>query len=507
MLRYIIGILTLAGLTSLQAEEQFSPRLSLQDALYIALEGNTDIQIERLTPLVAEQIVQQRLGIFDPRFEVSYDYRNLSRQQNTQEFISSGGGRLEGTPRIFDENAHFFSAGLISLLEFGTRVEVGVTANRISNSIIRQDSSTFNLFDPEYRTFMGLKLRQPLLQGFGRDVTTAQIRIARKSREIEDARLKAVVVNTARLVSSAYYDLLFSHDQLRIREEELSTLKTLAEDQQRQVERGLLSSRQYGAVLAEMAEVEEQYLRASITFSNIQVEVMRLLGRLSGNPTETLFTPDRALTDDFPAINLNDTQLFSIENRPDYLEALLELERAEIEVDYARNLRQPNLDLTGSFGVSGLDREMGKSFGRAFSDSYVDWGVGVVFSIPWGNIEANARHQEAVLRKNRANSSIHHAQNRASAEIRTAIETVRILQNQVDSLSQFRSHFENEMEEENIRLERGETSPLQMTQLRRDLADARIREKAAVVLLHQSYLHLMAANGSLLDHFGLQFEP
>lgn len=507
MFRLFLCILTATGCTTLFAAETEVPRISLQEALYIALEGNTDLQIERITPLVAEEAVQQRMGIFDPRFEVNYDYRNLRRQQNTQEFLSSGGDRLEGTPRIFDENAHFFSAGLTSLLEYGTKLEVGITANRISNSIIRRDSSNFNLYDPEYRTFMGVQLRQPILQGFGRDVTTAQIRIARKSREIEDARLQAVVVNITRLVAAGYYDLLFTHDQLRIRENELNTLKELAEEQQRQVERGLLSARQYGAVLAEMAEVEEQYLRASITYSDTQVEIMRLLGRLTGNPLETLFAPDHELNDNFPAIDLNDTSLFSVENRPEYLEALLELERAEIEVGYARNLRQPNLDLTGSFGVSGLDKEMGKSFGRAVSDSYVDWGVGFVFSIPWGNVEANARHQEAVLRRNRASAMISNTQNRATAEIRTAVETVRILKNQVDSLRQFRTHFESEMEEETIRLERGETSPLQMTQLRRDLADARIREKAAIVLLHQSYLQLMAANGTLMDHFGLHFEP
>ncbi|MCD8482320.1 MAG: TolC family protein [Verrucomicrobia bacterium] len=238
--------------------------LTLRDALVLALRQNPDIRVEETSPLIAAAITEQRRGFFDPRLEGSYTFRSVERQQNTQEFISSGGS-FGTAPRIFDEQSHRLNLNVATRLEWGTQIEAGMRTSKVNNSIIR--TSPQAMFASEHETFIGVTVRQPLMQGFGRSANTIAIRIARKNEEVEQMRLLGTIYGVSAQVASSWYDLLFAKAQRDVRRSEVAALKAVLDEQMLQVERGLLSMRQFSAAHAELAEAEEQAIQAEINFS------------------------------------------------------------------------------------------------------------------------------------------------------------------------------------------------------------------------------------------------
>ncbi|MCD8482319.1 MAG: TolC family protein [Verrucomicrobia bacterium] len=205
----------------------------------------------------------------------------------------------------------------------------------------------------------------------------------------------------------------------------------------------------------------------------------------------------------FPRLNSSINILDLVDKLPEYLQALRQFERAMLEVEQVADFKRAQLDLVGSAGVSGLSGSFKQSFDQTFRTDYNDYSIGVTFSVPWGNVEARGRQQEALQRRARAARELHRAQGRAAAELRAAKETIDVMHQRLVTMRGYREHFQREYDEEMIRLERGETSLVQLAQFRRALADAEVRELASIAILHQSYVRLMAANASLLTHFNI----
>src|SRR5439155_17084014 len=100
--------------------------------------------------------------------------------------------------------------------QFSTGAEV-----TLSTDLTRYDNHSPGLFlfpDPAYTTAARLGISQPLLRGFGSDVTQATIRIAQNAeqRSVED--LRANLMQTALDAESAYWNLVQAWRDLAIRQ-------------------------------------------------------------------------------------------------------------------------------------------------------------------------------------------------------------------------------------------------------------------------------------------------
>jgi len=186
---------------------------------------------------------------------------------------------------------------------------------------------------------------------------------------------------------------------------------------------------------------------------------------------------------------------------------VLEVEKVVIELSIAKNLKRPQFDIIGSAGLNGIDSSFGRSISNTFDGDYPELSLGVSISIPWGNNEAKGREREAVMRRTRAERQADNARTRASVDVRTAVEAISVLEDRLRRVRAYREHFTKEVSEESIRLERGETTLVQLVQFQRALADARVREMSAITQLHQAHVQLRTADASILNYLGLEFEP
>ena len=89
-------------------------------------------------------------------------------------------------------------------------------------------------------------------------------------------------------------------------------------------------------------------------------------------------------------------------NRLDYRAALATVEAEEIRVKYARNQRLPQIDIVGNYGQSGLDRSYSSAYSQAKSGQAPQWQIGIMGSVPIGNIQPRAQYDAALARKEQA---------------------------------------------------------------------------------------------------------
>src|SRR5687767_2732439 len=83
--------------------------------------------------------------------------------------------------------------------------------------------------------------------------------------------------------------------------------------------------------------------------------------------------------------------------RPDYRQAVLEIERNNITLAFTRNQALPRFDLVGSLAMLGFDDDLGTSFNRIPRRDQTAWSIGAIVSIPIPNREGRGATNAAKL--------------------------------------------------------------------------------------------------------------
>ena len=99
-------------------------------------------------------------------------------------------------------------------------------------------------------------------------------------------------------------------------------------------------------------------------------------------------------------LELRESLLKAIANRPDVRKSLYEIDIAEINEVVADNGRLPELDVQASVSTQGLSETYGEGYSGAFTGDYISYLVGLVFQYPLGN-----RGPEAAFRASRLERS------------------------------------------------------------------------------------------------------
>src|SRR5207244_13467150 len=94
-------------------------------------------------------------------------------------------------------------------------------------------------------TFSGstgfLQLRQPLLKNLWIDDNRLQIYLDRKNLEISELDLRAQVITTVTDVETAYYNLLFAQESVKVQQKALELANRLVAENKKRVEVGALA--------------------------------------------------------------------------------------------------------------------------------------------------------------------------------------------------------------------------------------------------------------------------
>ena len=371
-------------------------KLSLQEALKLAITQNLDIAIAEENTEISTFQLKSAKGDFEPLLSANYN-----RSQGTRPPFNTNEGPLGSSIENIDD---IWNLSISKRFQTATQLTLsaGITRNESNsqNSIgVANDNSTNNLV---FGSSLFAEIRQPLLRGFSFDLDVPRAQILRAEFTSDNAALEQksslmrITVETIR----AYWDLFEQISAYKVQKTSLEL--ALKQDQvtKKQIDAGLrapsdalgsqsvVSSRQLALVSAEAAiQTSANELRRIL---NLPLDQWK-------RPLVTSDVPD--FTDD--TASKKELKENALANRPEIAQFKNRAASNQLDLRLVKNERLPTVDLQANLGTNGLDPSFGTSFSQAADANTRRWGVGVVLS--WAPLGQKARADIQVTKRNQAN--------------------------------------------------------------------------------------------------------
>jgi outer membrane protein TolC len=410
--------------------------LSIDDLINLTLENNLDIGVSRLAPIASEYSIRTNFRPFEPTLQVGASVgRNTSRSQT----------QLTGVDSV-SQLSHRYNIGYIQTLQTGADIAVNFVVNRSSSN------NAFNTFNPSWVGQMQYSFTQRLLRGFGRSVNTRSIRIAQNNKTISEVQFERMVIDLVTQTQKSYWDLVFTSEDLKVKQDSLALAERTLNDNQRQVDVGTLARIDLVQARSQVATRREELVVSNYTETQFQDQIKKALTRQPDpglvlariSPTQNAQTtqpPDPA-----DILPVADAIRVALENRPELRQASLQLRNTEIEIDYARNQLKPTLDIAAGYtqnGVGGTETirngfgptapivsvvpgGLGDALSEIFRSRTAGYTLEFNMQIPLSNRSQQAEYSRVAVEKRTAEENIKSIEQQIALEVRNAVTAVQM---------------------------------------------------------------------------------
>lgn len=459
-------------------------RLTVEDAVLLALQNNRDLRVERLNPVIVASFEQIERGVYDPEV-----FANAELFTSESAETSRATGEEFSTTR--DETSVI--AGVRQLLPTGTDIEATVSAERsISNR------------SPEQQVVRaGLSVTQALLRGFGPAVNLAAIRQAELDTVASLHQLHGFIEALLADTEIRYWRYALAAQRIRIFEESLALARRQQEEIEQRIEIGVLAQTQAASAQAEVAQREQDLIDARSDLEILRLQLLRLLNPHQGNVFEhSIEIETDPATEPAPIENLDERIELALRMRPDLNEAKLRLDQARLETVVTRNGILPRLDFFISLGKTGFGDTFSNTVQEIDSPTF-DLTAGLEFSYPIGNRVAEGRDEGARASRRQASEAVSNLEQLIRLDVRLAAAEVERSREQISATTATRRLREEALRAEEERFRVGDSTSLLVAQSQRDLLESRINEVDALVAYRIALIELYLAEGALLSRRGL----
>src|SRR5262245_44797772 len=483
-------------------------RMSVDDAVQLALEQNLGIRIQRIDPQIQDLGVATARSFWAPRLASSFS-RNSQIQRSTSIF--------SGAATSIDNGSLATGIGLDQLLPWGASYSSTFNSSRFTTTSLASN------FSPQLTSTINLNYTQSLLRNFRFDQVRQQVAVSVKLRDLSDIQLQAVVAQTTRNVKNAYWDLTYAINNLAAQRQSLELAERSLRDNQRRVEVGTMAPIDIIQAQAEVASNEQNVIVA-------EAEIKRNEDRLRAlvfdpdmaNFWTTTLEPTDAAPYEEQAIDVDAAIRNALDKRSDINQIKNSLAQNDINIRYFRNQTLPDIAASVSYiatGTSGTqlspvdfssitsgaipprsvvaNRSFSSALGDIFQNNFPNWTVGVTVSYPIGASTAETSLARARLQAQQTQSQVKNVQLQVATQVRDFARQVRTNQQRVKAARASRELQEKKLEAEEKKQAAGLSTTFLVVQAQRDLAQSRTLEIRAIA----DY------NKSLVDFDAVQLIP
>ena len=373
------------------------------------------------------------------------------------------------------------------------------------------------------------------------------IKLAKQQVESSGLDVKQQIIQTVGSVERAFYNLIADRQNLIIAE---NSLKNAQED---------LRIMKIKTDVGTEAKTRLPQLEAEVYSRQASLISVRNSFTTQVNTLKSLMTDDFATAIDkelSPVGELNPVQtVFSrtdswdkaLNNRPDILKSTIALERADIRLKFNKNQLYPQLDLIGSYGLSGSDsadimhmydgkayanrvynpefnpadpnskRFLSKpfvsraaAFNPTFRDirrgDYPNYSVGLQLNIPIPNRSARANYKTAQAQKETAILQHKRLEQSIMIDIDSLIRSAESSFERIESTRLARVSGELAVQNERTLRDEGASTDFVVLRAERDLTSRRYSEIRAKADYLIALVRLAEAEASILDKHGINVE-
>jgi outer membrane protein TolC len=486
-------------------------RLSIDEAVKLALEQNLGIQVERVNPRIQDLVVAQARNLWTP---VGFTTIN-NNSRSTQPDNAFAGGLTSVNDQQFSTQF-----GVNQTLKTGGSYSAGWLSYRATST------NLFNNYDPRLSSTLQLNVTQPLLRNFKIDTTRQQLAVSRKDRDTSDLQLRATIAATTRNVKNAYWELAYQMASLAAAQESLDLAKRVLSDNEKRVQIGTMAPIDIVEAQAEVARNEEAVIISQAAIERAE-DVLRalILGVDSPDFWSIRIEPSDAPVFESPAVDVDSAVNRALSNRLDILIAKNNLEREDINILYYKNQSMPDVSANfnySSAAVGGVqlspvtslnvgtvqrsivaNRSYGSVLGDVLSNTYPVWTLGVTVSYPIGASTAEANLARSRLQKEQSETQLKQMQVNIATQVRDLARQVQTNEKRVDTTRVSRELAERRLEAAEKKFAAGIETSFFVFQAQRDLSQARTNLVRAVADLNKALVDLEAVQEAPLTAAGV----
>ncbi len=499
----VIGIAT-AGMALAQPEAGGERNISLEDCILNALKNNLRLSAEVLAPEAAGYAVRRAGEIFLPQLTVGFN----KSEQNSASFSF-----IDATGQVITNSSNY-NAGISQVIPTGGQLDLSL------RSYGQDTNRNFQTINPVYGSTLSFNFVQPLLRDFGIKTTRRQIIVAQHNRDISEAQLKQTLLDTVYSVEEAYWNLVFSRENLQVGKESLLLARDLLAKSERELEVGMIPPIELLSAKAEAARREADILQAEVEVRNAEDTLRRLINLpLERDAPPQALVPTEAPKAEPFRMSFEEAMGLAEMNRPDLESSRIQIRSRNLDLSYAKNQLLPGLSLEASYwspGISGTqllyqdDNPLtGVVIGEvpggaslalkdAFNFKYVNWSVGMTIDIPLASAVSRAQYYQAKIEAERAVILLEDREQEVVVEIQALLRACETDAKKAQAYKIARELAEESLRAEEKKLRAGLSTNYTVLQFQRDLATAKSNELRALVDYNLSLAGISRATGASL---------
>ncbi len=471
-------------------------RLTLDDAVRLALENNLGLQVARFNPQLQDLSLAVTRGIYAPAFTTRFG-QNGNNQPST--------GFLSGSTTSTNSNQFSSNIALEQTIRTGGSYSVGWDSARVTTN------SILSSYPTQLNSSLALSFAQPLIRNLKIDATRNQLNVTLKNREIADVQLQQQVATTTRSVRNAYWDLAYARASLQVARQALDLANESLRNTRSRVEIGTTPPIDVTEAQAEVANREE-----AVIVAEAQIETAEdTLRTLVYDPQSPDFWTIRIEPSGVPpfaptTVDVDGAVKNALERRTDLVQTRKSLEANDLNIKYLRNQTLPDVRAQVDYGLTGVggtyvprsifggdtpaqlpsDRGYGSVLGDLLTNAYPRWTAQVNINYPIGRTQQEASLAQARLQYNQNLTQMKNQQLQVATQVRETARQVVTNQKRVETTRAAREFAQSRLDAEQRKFAAGTSTNFLVFQAQRDLAQAANNELRAILDFQRSVIDL-----------------
>jgi outer membrane protein TolC len=497
--------------------------LSLQECIALALQYNTQLEIQRLGPTGAAARVRLARSIFDP---AAYGEISKAREVTpaTSVLTAGTGGPLLDPPIEGLLRQEFVAnVGARKTLLTG-----GLLRLEWTNSRVVANPSIASPLVPLYTTTLGLSLNQPLLRDFGWMYTLLIVEVAQNVEQAAYERYKAAIADIIAQVEARYWALVLAIQSVKVQQQSLELANELLRENEGKFNVGTLPRT---AVLEAQSRVALRESTLVQVENNMEIarDNLRALINYRAPGEEALLIVDpgeRPTVVDYD-IDMQRSLETALASRHELAAARLDVEGRGIERKIAQNQLLPRLDFVGGVGLNGLSGRdarvefngqpvpVNPSLDGSYDDSlkllpdgrFYSYIVGAQIEVPLANAAAEADYSIANTNFDQSRLNLRQLEEVVTLEIKTAVNNLQSGLKSIEATRLARELAEENLRNQQARYDVGLATTKDILDFQDQLTLAAFREIEALTSYNTAVADMRRVEGTLLSARNVVIEP
>jgi outer membrane protein TolC len=484
--------------------------LSMRAMARLALEHNLDIAISNLNEELSRLAILQTHGVYDPVFSAAI---GAFSQKNANTNLATASAL--GNYNKFDIAQWNF--------QFQQNTATGGTVTASYNSNRLNTNQTFSLFSPQYSAALTFNATQPLLRNLRIDQNRGNIELAKLDLRMTDSQSQQRLVNAIAEILAQYWDLIGAIRDYEIKRESVRLAQVTLRDNQRKLEVGSAARITVSEARATVAQREVELLAAEEKIYILENTLRALLSddRRSEIWNKVIIPTEKPDYRDYK-IDLGTAIETAVRNRPELEQLDLGMQKLEVNERLSTNLRKWQLDLTATFGTTGvagpqsyvtdpftgvtrivIEPRLVGSVGRAykvlFTEGFTNWSVGFDLKIPLRNRAAESQLAQVKVGQRQQFMRRRNTEQSVRAEVANAYQALDTSRKQVQTAEVAVKLAGEQLWGEEKRFQGGTSATFRVLQRQSEYSTAQGNEVQALITHKKAIIALQKAMNSLLQ--------